>query len=394
MGDLAFISNEPTPYRLHLLERLTNEQPALHVHAIFTHTLDKAHVPWDMNMDQLPRPVFFEKEALGQTQSPRQCYRLFKQIRNYLIEQKIQLVILNGYADLTRLLLLRWAHKQGLPVVLRGDSNIHGQSHLPSVRRWVKRRVLGWIGRHIAGLMPMGRCGEAFFEYWMPNHRLPMFFCPYEPNYQAIADCSPEVILQFLQDHQLDPTRQRLLYCGRLIDVKCVDVLLDAFTRVADSQPNWDLVIAGTGECEDSLKNQVPEALKARVHFLGFLQFEQTIACYHCCDVLVHPPRYEPWALVINEAVAAGLAVIATHVTGAATELVHHNHNGLQVEPDDVDQLTEAILRMTQGQTAKHMGQASVEVLAAWQAKADPVAGIVQAMDKLAPPEAPPEASP
>ena len=43
---------------------------------------------------------------------------------------------------------------------------------------------------------------------------------------------------------------------------------------------------------------------------------------YRSCDVLVIPSDYEPWALVVNEAAAAGLAIVASNVVGAAAELV------------------------------------------------------------------------
>jgi glycosyltransferase involved in cell wall biosynthesis len=384
MKDIAFICNEPTPYRLHLLKRLADEHPQLRVHSIFTHTFDTAHVPWQMDLSTIPRTVFFEHEAMAHKNTLLQAWKLNSQITRYIQTRNIRMVVLNGYGDVSRLLLMRWAKKRGIKVLLRGDSNIHGQEKITGLRRLIKGMTLRWISHQIAGLMPMGRCGQAFFDHWMGDHKLPSFICPYEPNYDQIRSCGPRCCSQFMQDKKLDQTHRHLLYCGRLIDIKNVDLIITAFERISRQRPDWDLLIAGTGPLEANLKAMVTSELKNRVKFLGFLQFDQTVACYCASHVLVHPPSYEPWALVINEAVAAGLPIIATDVVGAANELIEPGVNGLLIKPNDVDALTDAMFTMTQGDTASRMGGQAAAVLERWQQKADPVMAIVNAAARFA----------
>lgn len=384
MKDIAFISNEPTPYRLHLLRRLAAEHPQLRVHSIFTHTFNSAHVPWQMDLSEIPRMVYFEHEAMSYNNSFLQAWRLFTQITRYILSRNIRMIVLNGYGDACRLMLIRWARKRGIKVLLRADSNIHGQEKTTGTKRLFKGIVLRWISRNIAGLMPMGQCGQDFFDHWMGRHHLPSFLCPYEPDYGQIRTCGPRSCSAFVQDKKLKINHRHFLYCGRLIDIKNVDLIISAFERLAEQCPQWDLVIAGTGPLEARLKAMVTPAMEDRVKFVGFLQFDQTTACYCACHVLVHPPSYEPWALVINEAVAAGLPIIATDVVGAANELIEDGVNGLLIKPNDVDALTDAMLRMTQGNTAKQMGAQAAGVLKRWQDKADPVMGIVHAAERFA----------
>jgi len=376
--NIAIISNEPTPYRLHLLTRVARELTEAKLHSLFTHRFYDASEPWQMQADKAINPVFFEHLALTRSLSIR-AFDLYREIAQYIGKHNIQLVVMNGYNDLTRVLLARWCKQQNIPLLLRGDSNIYSEGRVPPLRRTVKAYFLRWLLSQVAGLMPMGTCGRAFFRLWV-DHRLPTFLCPYEPNYDALQQCDDATRSTFMNQHQLDPARKRLLYCGRLAPVKRVDVLLDAFAKVADECPQWDLVIAGDGAMRESLQKQIPEALKPRVKFVGFLQFEDTVACYHSCNALVHPSEYEPWALVINEAVAAGLAVIATEVTGAAVELVRHGINGLIVPPGDVQQLAGAMRQVTSGDTCNQMRAAASTALAQWRAAADPVDGIRQAL--------------
>lgn len=383
--DFAIVLNEPTPYRLHLLGRMARELEGARLHSVFTHRLHDASEPWRMQAEADIRPVFFEQHALGNAGAKNVLIpfsrerRLFRDIAAYITEHRIRMIVMHGYNDLTRLMLIRWARRKGIPVVLRGDSNIFGEGRVPPVRRLIKRLYLRWLLRQVAGLMPMGTCGRAYFRMW-DDHRLPTFLCPYEPDYAAIQACDTATRDAFMHAHHLLPDRKRLLYCGRLVPVKRVDVLIDAFARVAADRPEWDVVIAGDGALRQSLEQRVPPALRERVKFVGFLQFDQTVACYHSCHALAHPSEFEPWALVINEAVAAGLAVIATEVTGAAVELVGHRHNGLIVPPGDVDAMAAAISELTEGDTCERMRSNAGEMLSRWRRAADPVDGVRQAL--------------
>ena len=86
----------------------------------------------------------------------------------------------------------------------------------------------------------------------------------------------------------------------------------------------------GDGPLRIALLNRIPLELRHRVKFLGFLQMAETAVCYGVCDCLLLPSDYEPWALVINEACAAGLAIVhgviyaRDHVNGAASSNGKH----------------------------------------------------------------------
>ncbi|MCC6580651.1 MAG: glycosyltransferase family 4 protein [Phycisphaeraceae bacterium] len=362
---LAFICNEPTPYRLHLLRRLSRELDGVQLHTLFTHRFRDAHVPWAMDIDDAIHPVFMPGKGLTQ----------FRAMRDYVRGLSPAVVLMHGYNDLSRLLLIRWAHRNHVPVALRGDSNVFGEGRSSLAKLIVKRWLMRWLLGHVDALMPMGTAGQAYFRLWQ-DHRLPEFLCPYEPDYAAIERRDEQAIAAFKLAQGLADDRRRLLYCGRLVAVKRVDVLIDAFAQVADQRPDWDLVIAGDGELRSQLVARVPAKLASRVKWTGFLQFDQTVACYHACHVLVHPSAYEPWALVINEAAAAGLAMIATNVTGAAIELVQPGISGYRVPPGDAGAMADAMRTATENDVAARLGAGARTVLAQWRQTADPVAGV------------------
>jgi len=377
---IAVISNEPTPYRLHVLDRMHTELDGVEIHNIFSHTISNPSMPWQLRIDPRLNPIFFPQFHLssGSPISWRNV-RLFRSMRDHVVAHKIQLVILLGYNDLSRLLFLRWAHRAGIPVLLAADSNIFGDAKTPWWIRLVKRPYVRWVLRHVAGVMPMGTCGRAYFRSYL-DHRLPEFLFPYEPDYEALRNVDPKRVEEFSEKHGLDPGRKRLLYSGRLVTVKRVDVLFEAFSRVALARPDWDIVVAGDGPLRKSLERSLPEAIRSRVKWLGFQQFDQLVLAYHACDVLVHPSDYEPWALVINEAIACELPIIATSVVGAAVELVRHRENGLIVPPRSVEALADAIWEITRTDHYLEMKASCLPVLDAWKRAADPVEAVREAL--------------
>jgi glycosyltransferase involved in cell wall biosynthesis len=380
MTDFAVISNVPTPYRLHVLRRLSRELPGARLHSIFTHRSEAATGAWKLDLESEIRPFTppAAETDLRTFRSSRSAAQ-FAQIRDHLTQHQVKLIILLGYADAVRLKLIRWAKDQRIPLLLAGDSNVFSEGRLSPLKAAIKRIFLRRVLRQVAGLMPMGTAGRAFFRLYL-DHDLPTFLFPYEPDYAALQRRDPAAEQAFRERHQLATERHRLLYCGRLVDVKRVDVLVDAYVRIAEQRPEWDLVVAGDGPLTQALQQRVPENFRGRVKWLGFLQYDDTVTCMHVCDALVLPSDYEPWALVINEAVASGLAVVTTEVVGAAVELVRHRVNGLIIPPRNIDAMAEALLEVTQLDRCRGMQAAAPALLEQWRTAADPVDGVRQAL--------------
>jgi glycosyltransferase involved in cell wall biosynthesis len=125
------------------------------------------------------------------------------------------------------------------------------------------------------------------------------------------------------------------LFCGALIPRKGLDQLLDAwevFARTADVDAT--LVIVGEGPERARLERRTSDAGLTNVRFLGHLQRARLPAIYHAADVFVFPTLEDCWALVVNEAMVAGLPVINSKYAGSA-ELISDGVNGWVIDPLD-----------------------------------------------------------
>lgn len=127
------------------------------------------------------------------------------------------------------------------------------------------------------------------------------------------------------------------LYVGRLDPEKNVDVLLRAFEDVPG-----ELVVVGSGTEEERLRALATD----RVRFVGPLDRDELVEWYARADAFVLPSRSEPWGMVLNEAAAAGLPLVATEEVGAAHDLIEHGVNGFRVPSGDADALAEALRRL------------------------------------------------
>ena len=142
----------------------------------------------------------------------------------------------------------------------------------------------------------------------------------------------------------------RALFVGRLEPEKGLDVLLESLSLV--SAP-VTLGLAGSGSLEPMLREAVSGLrLESRVVFLGYTPQDRLPDLYASADVLVLPsvttPRFrEPWGLVVNEAMSAGLPVVATTAVGAtAGGLVVDEETGLVVEEGDREALAQSLDRL------------------------------------------------
>lgn len=383
---IAIVSNEMTPYRLHQTELFHDQLEGVRVLNIFTHSVQGKSMPWKMPIRPDLNIVFDEPNRLGATGqfANRRSLALYRSIRDTIRREGVGMVVTLGYNDLPRLLLIRYLRKAGIPVILMADSNVFGDARVQGVKRLVKSCFMRWVLGAVDGLMPVGTCGRAYYRHYK-DHDLPEFIVPYVANFEALAQRDEAGVRAFCERFGLRAGRRRLMYSGRFVTVKRVDVLMKAFIAIAAERPEWDLVLAGDGPLRQDLEAMIPAALRDRVTFTGFLQFDDVCSCYHACDALVLPSDYEPWALVVSEAMAAGLAVVTTDVVGAAIDLVRPGENGFVVTPRSVASLERALRRLTSPGVIDKMKAESPRVLASWRKWADPVDSMRAAVDHFMP---------
>jgi len=112
-----------------------------------------------------------------------------------------------------------------------------------------------------------------------------------------------------------------ILFCAKLQPWKRPLDLLRAFAIA--NLPDALLVFAGDGSLRPQLESEAANlGIAKRVRFLGFVNQSQLPAVYTSADLMVLPSEYEPFAVVVNEAMCCGCPVIVSDHVGAARDLV------------------------------------------------------------------------
>ena len=135
----------------------------------------------------------------------------------------------------------------------------------------------------------------------------------------------------------------RVLYVGRLAQIKGVDILLQAWTQVIQAWPNLKLVIIGDGPMREQLEAFAKDAgISESIEFHGFLTQAEIQTQLREGGIYVQPSRSEGLSNSLLEAMAAALPCIATAV-GGNIDLIQHKETGLLVAPEDPSALASAI---------------------------------------------------
>jgi len=247
------------------------------------------------------------------------------------------------------------ALRTGLPVVI----TVHGvqgedRRHQPTLATRLRKRLYAATIersnlRHTRYLIAIGRYVTDYFAQVLA------------PDVRVFRIANAVDASFFGLDHR--PSGGRVLFAGRVNRRKRPLDLVRAFARVAPLVPKAELRLAGDLLSEPDTvaelrRSIVDLGLADRVQLLGSLAEAEVLAEFAQADLLVLPSGQETTPMVIAQAMAVGLPVVATDVGGVA-EMVEVDRTGLLVEVGDVDGLAAAMARiLNEPATAAAMGAA------------------------------------
>jgi glycosyltransferase involved in cell wall biosynthesis len=203
----------------------------------------------------------------------------------------------------------------------------------------VRDLLLAPVRTSALGLISYGSTARSrYFNRILPGHRIAVV-----PQYQNLGP-----LLRLPREGPYDAERElTFFYAGQVEPYSGVDTVVQAFNEVARSEPGVRLEVLGSGSCLASVEALVAPHARERVCFRGALPRGEVPAAFGRGDILVHANLGQGWGMVVNEAFAAGMPVIASREIGAAEELVQDDQNGyLLDDPKDVGAFAAAMTRI------------------------------------------------
>jgi len=141
--------------------------------------------------------------------------------------------------------------------------------------------------------------------------------------------------------------RRLILFLGRIHPKKGLDLLIDAFARLAKEFPAFDLIVAGPDELD--MKRQLTKfaanfGVDDRIHWTGMLTGDQKSGAFHSSDFFVLPSHQENFGIAVVEALALAVPVLITKKVNIWREV--RSSGGGHAVVDDVAGVTEGLKHM------------------------------------------------
>jgi glycosyltransferase involved in cell wall biosynthesis len=256
----------------------------------------------------------------------------------FLVTYHPRIVICGGYDSLAAWVCFLWAKvcRRRFVLWLESNGRTGRKSNVP--KRCLKKLFVTLADAIAAAgtatttyVTALGACAERV--YWAPMSM----------DNDAFARTA-NVLSREMEGHKSHYPQRLLLYSGRLVEQKGVFVLLDAFARISKQDSDVGLLIAGDGPEREPMQALCRRQQLENVYFLGARKYQEMPYFYELADLLVLPTFHDAWGMVINEAFACGVPVVASEIAGACDDLILEGQTGFTVKARDAAALAERIL--------------------------------------------------
>jgi glycosyltransferase involved in cell wall biosynthesis len=384
---LAFLTSHPIQYQAPLFRRLT-ASPSIDLTVFFC--LDQGlrrrrdpefgvAVEWDTPLAEGYRYRILSNWSLV-PRSGRFWGALNPGIVAPLCRGRFDAIVVHGWTEATHWLAFLAAGLTGTPLLLHGEAVPRpGQVALPSRMRRALVRV---VARHAAACLANGTRGVEFYRaLGVPAERIAL--APYSVDnvfFQQETKRWRTRRAELRAGLGLPPELPVILFPSKLIERKRP---MDCLLAYAALREDAALVFVGDGALRPALEAEAAELGLSHVRFAGFQNQSALPRYYALADVLVLPSTFEPWGLVVNEAMCAGLPVVASDGVTAAADLVRHGENGFVYPAGDVGALAGCLRTLVCDQLLREsMGVRSAQIIETWSHR-ECVEAIVGVLDRL-----------
>jgi glycosyltransferase involved in cell wall biosynthesis len=346
------------PYRIPVFNALA-KHPDVDLHVLFLAETDPSTRSWKVYTEE----IRFSYEVLPHWRRRVAGYNLLlnRGVFAALDLSRPDVIVCGGYGYLANWQVMAWARQRKVPVFLWSESNLQDQRRGKPLVEMLKRYFI----QACRGCVVPGKSAANYMEsFGVPREEI--LIAPnavdnaFYSREAAAARTNPEELR-----HQLSLPERYFLYVGRLITSKGIFDLLDGYARLeADLRARVGLLFVGDGVEQSKLEERAAGIHPGSIRFAGFAHREQLAVYYALAEALVFATHTDPWGLVVNEAMACGLPIIASDVAGCALDLVQPAANGYVVPSGQVGELAEAMAAFARdSQLGPRMGECSARLI-------------------------------
>lgn len=265
------------------------------------------------------RPFLLKPGFAGIKNLRLSCWRILKR-------ENPDLVLISEYNLLGLLVVLyKSVTRSKFRIVTICDDNLSIASSAP----WIKRLTRSFLLHNLYGVILTNPAAITWYqERWKSLCRWIYFpIIHKDERFRAELEKALPLATDLRSRYRLDH-RKVILYVGRLTPIKNIPLILRAFSKLQDQEPDARLLLVGNGSSWPALENECRQLnIASHVVFAGKQEGPALMAHYALGDIFVLASYYELFGAVINEALLSGCQTLCSSIAGASC-LIEENTNG------------------------------------------------------------------
>jgi glycosyltransferase involved in cell wall biosynthesis len=331
MKKLAIITTHPIQYYAPVFKLLAKHLDVLVFYTWGQQVLEKKYDPgfkrdieWDIPLLNDYKYHFTLNTAINPGSHHKSGIinpNLIDEIKNFHPDA----LLVYGYAYESHLKVLKY-FKGKIPIYFRGDSTVLDPSNI--LKKIAKAIYLRWVYSFVDFAFYVGKANKEYFKnYGIKENQL--IFAPHAVDNNRFEENRTEEAAAIRSKYGIKKQDVLILFAGKFEAKKNPQILINAFNKI--KKENVFLLMLGNGVQEEALKEKVRKLRKRKfIFFEDFKNQSEIPAYYQACDMFCLPSKGpgETWGLAVNEAMAAGKAVLISNRVGCAKNLIIEGANG------------------------------------------------------------------
>lgn len=346
---IIIFSNIPSPYFVEYLNELGK---LADVYAVFERRkASDRDSTWEIVNANNFKYSFLRGVNIGPESS------LSFKIRRELRDNSDRTIIFANPTTLTGIIGINYCKRHKLKYCIQSEGGIPKTGK--GFKEKIKRNLLSGAGLYLTGMKPES---DYFYFYGAPLEKIKQY--PFASLHEKDLISNPISHIEKSKIKiELGITHQRVvLYVGRMIECKGVDILLKAFSTMPD---NAALYCVG-GESTDEYKRIIKDMSNKNVFFVKHVNLEMLKKYYLSADIFVLPTLGDTWGLVVNEAMSFGLPIITTNMCVAGNQLIENGVNGYIVPAGSSEELAKCIYALLHDESIDRFAKANIEKISTY----------------------------
>lgn len=304
--------------------------------------------------------LFEDRNAYDQAVAEKQLART---LMTALDRLSPDVIAISGWANPESIIGIRWALAHGCGLIMMSESQADDAARsIPG--EFIKHRIVSLCHAAFVG-------GPSHAKYisqlGIPSEHVALGYNAVGNDHFSIgADIARAN--EKIERERLKLPERYILASSRFIEKKNLPGLVEAYAAARTSTDAPDLVILGDGKERPKIEKAITDlGVVDHVHLPGFFGYEDLPALYGLSEGFAHVSTVEQWGLVINEAMASGIPVVASNRCGASRTVMEDRVTGYIVDPypDHIAEGLRALFALDITER-KAMGEAAREAIEAW----------------------------